>query len=83
MRVKVRSLSGDTDFFDFVDGVLQGDTFALCLFIIYLDYVLRTSIDPIKENDFTLKKARSRQYPQKLLRTQSMQIHLPKPNPCS
>ena len=42
--------------------LLQGDTFAPYLFIICLDYVLRTSIDLMKENDFTLVKARSRRY---------------------
>ena len=59
-KVKVHSLYGDTDFFDIVAGVLQGDTLAPYLFIICLDYVLTTSIDLIKENGFTLKKARSR-----------------------
>ena len=38
------------------------NTLAPYLFIICLDYVLRTSIDLIKENDLTLKKARSRLY---------------------
>ena len=32
------------------------------MFIICLDHVLRTSIDQIKENGFTFKKARSRRY---------------------
>ena len=32
-------------------------------FIICLDYVLRTSIDTIKENGFKLTKERSRRYP--------------------
>ena len=48
-KVKVRSLDGDTDYFDIVAGVLQGDTLAPYLFIICLDYVVRTSIDKIKE----------------------------------
>ena len=39
-KVKVRSPDGDTEYFDIVAGVLQGDT--LYLFIICLDYVLRT-----------------------------------------
>ena len=43
-KVKVRSPDGDTDYFDTVAGVLQGDTLAPYLFIIFLDYVLRTSI---------------------------------------
>ena len=47
----------------FLAGVLQGDTLAPYLFIICLDYVLRTSIDKIKENGFELTKKRSRRYP--------------------
>ena len=65
MKVNVRSPDGDTDFFDIVAGVLHGDTLAPYLFIICQDYVLRTSIDLIKENSFTLKRARSRRYPAK------------------
>ena len=48
-KVKVRSLDGDTEYFDIVAGVLQGDTQAPYLFIISLDYVLRTSIDKIRK----------------------------------
>ena len=51
------------EYFDIVAGVLQGDTLAPYLFIICLDYVLRTSIDKIKENGFELTKKRSRRYP--------------------
>ena len=61
-KVKVRSPNGDTDYFDIVAGVLQGDTQAPYQFIICLDYVLRTSIDKIKENSFKLTKERSRRY---------------------
>ena len=61
-KVKVRSPDGDTEYFDIVAGVLQGDTLAPYLFIICLDYVLRTSIDKIKENGFELTKKRSRRY---------------------
>ena len=61
-KVKVRFPDGDTDYFDIVAGVLQGDTLTLYLFIICLHYVLRTSIDKIKENDFKLTKERSRRY---------------------
>ena len=60
---EVRSPDGDTEYFDIVAGVLQGDTLAPYLFIICLDYVLRTSIDKIKENGFELTKKRSRRYP--------------------
>ena len=52
----VRSLDSDTDFFDIVTGVLQGDELPPFLFIISPDYVLRMSIYLIKENDFTVKK---------------------------
>ena len=64
-KVKVRSLDGDTEYFDIVAGVLQGDTLAPYLFIISLDYVLRILIDKIRENDFELTKKRSRRYPGK------------------
>ena len=47
--------------------VLQGDTLAPYLFIICPDYVLRTSIDKIRENGFELTKKRSRRYPAKAI----------------
>ena len=65
--MKVRSPDGDTEYFDIVAGVLQGDTLAPYLFIICLDYVLRTWIDKIKENGFELTKKRSRRYPAKTI----------------
>ena len=52
----------DADNFDIVAGMLQGDTLAPYLFIICLDYVLRTSIDIMKDNSFKLAKER-RSYP--------------------
>ena len=52
-KVKVRSLDEDTDFFGIVAGVLKGDTLAPYLFKICLDYVLRTSIELMRENSFT------------------------------
>ncbi len=62
------------------------------LFIICLDYVLRTSIDKIRENGFKLTKKRSRRYPAKTItnadsQTMQMTLHflqtdLPKPNHC-
>ena len=66
-KVKVRSPDGDTEYFDIVAGVLQGDTLAPYLFIICLDYVLRTSIDKIRENGFELTKRRSKRYPAKTI----------------
>ena len=66
-KVKVRSPDGDTEYFDIVAGVLQGDTLVPSLFIICLDYVLRTSIHKIRENGFELSKKRSRRYPAKTI----------------
>ena len=66
-KVKVHSPDGDTEYFDIVAGVLQGDTLTPYLFIICLDYVLRTSIDEIRENGFELTKKRSRRYPAKTI----------------
>ena len=65
--MKVRSPDGDTEYFDIVAGELQGDTLVPYLFIICLDYVLRTSIDKIRENGFELTKKRSRRYPAKTI----------------
>ena len=62
-KVKVRSPDGDTEYFDIVARVLQGDTLAPYLFIICLDYVLRTSSDKTRGNGFELTKKRSRRYP--------------------
>ena len=66
-KVKVRSPDGDTEYFDIVALVLQGDTLAPYLFIISLDFVLITSIDKIRENGFQLTRKRSRRYPAKTI----------------
>ena len=62
-KSKFRSADGHRDFFLIVAGALQADTLAPYLFIICLNYVLKTSIDLLKEHGFRLKKARSRRYP--------------------
>ena len=54
--------NGDTNFFEIVARILL-DIFAPYLLIICQDFVLRTSIDLIKENGLILKKSRSRWYP--------------------
>ena len=66
-KVKVHSPDGDTEYFDIVAGVLQGNMLAPYLFIICLDYMLRTSIDKIREYGFELTKKRSRRYPAKTI----------------
>ena len=53
----------ETDYFNIVARVPQGDTLAPYLLIICLDYVLRTSLDLMKENGFKLAKERSKRYP--------------------
>ena len=63
MKVKICSPDGNADYFNIVAGVLQGDTLAPYLFIICLDYVLKMSIDLMKENSFKLARERSRRYP--------------------
>ena len=73
-NIKIRSQDGDTDFFDIVTEFLQEDVLSPYLFIICLDYVLRTSMDLIKENGFTLKKQEADDIRQKLLRAQTMQM---------
>ena len=62
-KVKVCFLDGDTDYFDIVVGMQQGDTLTPYQFIICGDYVLRTSIDKMKDNSFKLAKERSKRYP--------------------
>ena len=66
-KVKVCSPDGETDYFNIVAGVLLGDTLAPYLFIICLNYVLRTSTNKINENCFELTKKRSRRYPAKTI----------------
>ena len=65
--MKVRSQDGVKEYFNIVAGVLQGETLAPYLFIICQDYVLKTSIDKIKENGYELTK--KRRYPAKTITT--------------
>ena len=44
-NAKVLTPDGETEQFDILAGVLQGDTLAPFLFILVLDYVLRISLD--------------------------------------
>ena len=44
-NAKVLTQDGETEQFDILAGVLQGDTLAPFLFILVLDYVLRISLD--------------------------------------
>ena len=62
-KVKIRLRDEDTNYFD---------TLATYLFIICLDYVLRPSIDLMKENGFKLAKEEADDIPHKLLQTRTM-----------
>ena len=52
----VCSPDGDANFFNIVTRVLQGDTLAPLLLIISLDYLIQTSVDLTRENDFIFQK---------------------------
>ena len=58
-QVFVRSPDANTEFFDIIAGILQGDTLSPYLFIIVLDYVLR-NLDQNKNLGFTLRKQLSK-----------------------
>ena len=66
-KVNVRSPDGESEYFDIVAGVLQGDTLAPYFFIISLDNMIRTSIDKIKENGIELTKKRRKRHPTKTI----------------
>ena len=89
-KIKVCSPDGDTDYFDIVAGVLQEDTLAPYLFIFYLDYMLRTSIDRMKKKTFSSKQWKEAEgTPHKQLRTRTTpmiqyfwHVHPRKQKPC-
>ena len=57
----VRSPHGENIFFEIVAGVLQGYTLAPYLFIICLDYVLRTSIYLMKRKEIHAERKDKKQ----------------------
>ena len=63
-RALVLTPDGETSSFDIIAGVLQGDTLAPYLFIIVLDYVMRTAIgDDNNKLGFTITPRAGRRYP--------------------
>ena len=62
-KVKVQSPDRNTEYFVIVAGVLQGDTLAPYLFVICLNYVLRTSIDKIKGKRLRADKEKKQKVP--------------------
>lgn len=62
-KARVETPDGNTDLFDILAGIMQGDTLAPYLFIIAVDYILRKVFDENEELGFTLQKRRSKRYP--------------------
>ena len=62
-RSSVLTPDGETDQFDILAGILQGDTLAPFLFIIVIDYIMRTSIDTINGKGLQYQPRRSSRYP--------------------
>ena len=61
LKAKVSSPDGDTDYFKIYAGVMQGDTLAPFLFVIVLDYAMRSAIHGREEElGFTLQPRKSR-----------------------
>ena len=66
-KAKVMSPDGETDVFEIMMGVLQGDTLAPFLFVIVLDYALRKAINGREEElGFTMIPRRSRRVKAKM-----------------
>ena len=65
-RAKVLSPDGETDFFEILAGVLQGDTLAPFLFVIVIDYVLRRAVGGYEHLGLTLAEGRTSRLPRKV-----------------
>ena len=62
-RARVLTPEGETEFFNIIAGVLQGDTLAPLLFVIVLDYVMRQALNgKVEELGFYLDRKRSRRH---------------------
>ena len=58
-NAKVLTPDGETEQFDILAGVLQGDTLAPFLFILVLDYFLRISLDSNNNLGLLLSSSRT------------------------
>ena len=62
-KAKIISPDGETDYFDILADVLQGDTLAPYLFIIVLDYAMRQAMQGSEDNlGLTIHKRRCRRF---------------------
>jgi hypothetical protein len=59
----VRTREGDTQWFNTESGILQGDTLAPFLFLLYMDLVIRATLEGSEEHGFEVEKRRSSRYP--------------------
>ena len=62
-QATVLTPDGETDPFDILAGILQGDTLAPYLFIIVIDYVMRVSVDSIPESGLMYQHRKSSRNP--------------------
>ena len=62
-QATVLTPDGETEPFDILAGILQGDTLAPFLFIIVIDYIMRISVDSIKEKGLMYQPRKSSRYP--------------------
>ena len=63
-KARVLSADGETEFFDILAGVLQGDTFAPYIFSIVLDYAMRHALGKDGEKlGFELKWKENKTHP--------------------
>ena len=66
-KAKILSPDGETELFEILMGVLQGDTLAPFLFVIVLDYAMRMAINGNEQAlGFTTTPRRSRRVPPKM-----------------
>ena len=67
-KAKIRSPDGETEVFEIMKGVLQGDTLAPFLFVIALDYAMRKAIEGKEEEfGFTITPQQSRRVRAKMI----------------
>ena len=62
-QATVLTPDGETDPFDILAGILQGDTLAPFLFIIVIDYIMRVSVDSIPESGLMYQPRKSSRNP--------------------
>ena len=62
---KVVTKDGNTDAFEILTGILQGDTLSPYIFIICIDFCMKKALEGKDELGFVLHPRRSRRYPER------------------